>query len=319
MPDEDAIIRRMTSSSARLPGGYLGPGDDVALVPTSRGRVVVKVDMLVGKTDVPRGMTMRQAARKAVAMCVSDFASKGVRPDSFLVSLGIPRGSTARQVEEVALGLYDAASRWKLKLLGGDTNEAGDLIVDCVMLGSADRIVRRSGARPGEAVVTSGFFGYPPSGLKIMLGSAVASQTFKRRALRSVVLPTPNLEVGVALKPFLTSAMDSSDGLSKCLHTLAECSEVGILVERIPIGPGVSGFAKANGLDADELVLAGGEEYEIVGTVKVSSIQAAREAARNAGGNLIVIGETNELAGSVRIRRGKRIVPLARRGWTHLA
>ena len=84
----DTILRR----AGRLPGGYAAIGDDVALIPAGKGRLVAKVDMLVEHTDVPPGMTYRQAARKAVAMCVSDFAAKGVKPDSFMVSLGLKNG-----------------------------------------------------------------------------------------------------------------------------------------------------------------------------------------------------------------------------------
>ncbi|MDG6954849.1 MAG: thiamine-phosphate kinase, partial [Nitrososphaerota archaeon] len=89
MPDEFEVIAEIVKAAGRPPKGYSQIGDDVAVVPSRSGRVVLKTDMLVEHTDVPAGMTYRQAARKAVAMCVSDFASKGVRPDSFMVSLGL--------------------------------------------------------------------------------------------------------------------------------------------------------------------------------------------------------------------------------------
>ncbi|MBI3840965.1 MAG: thiamine-monophosphate kinase, partial [Thaumarchaeota archaeon] len=218
----------------------------------------MKVDMLVEGTDVPRGMSYREAARKAVAACVSDFASKGARPDSFLVSLGIRKGTTQRQVEELSAGLRDAEKEWKVTLVGGDTNEAKELVVDCAMFGFANRIVARSGARVGDALVVSGEFGLPPAGLKILTAGAKAERRFREKAVRSVLHPSPNLEAGVALGGYLSSGMDSSDGFAKSIHALARESGVGFEVRELPAGFGVKKFAKDNGLDWEKLVLAGG-------------------------------------------------------------
>jgi len=157
----------MVKEAGNLPKGYSEIGDDVAWIPMSEGKLVLKVDMLVQHTDVPSGMTLRQAARKAVAMCVSDFAAKGVRPDSFMVSLGLVRGVTRAEVNELASGFRDAQREWGVRMVGGDTNEANELVIDCAMVGFAKKIVRRGGATPGEVAVVTGPFGYPPAGLMI--------------------------------------------------------------------------------------------------------------------------------------------------------
>src|SRR5207237_10321574 len=99
---EYEIIETMMRTGGKLPSGYSTIGDDVAQLPPRRGRLAIKCDMLVAKTDVPAGMNLRQAARKSVAMCVSDFASKGIAPDSFLISLGLMRGTSKDQVDQLA-------------------------------------------------------------------------------------------------------------------------------------------------------------------------------------------------------------------------
>src|SRR5579864_6240468 len=104
MLDEYDIIDLVTERFGKLPEGYLPIGDDVALIPPG---VVLKCDMLVGRTDVPRGMTWRMASRKAVAMCVSDFAAKGVRPRAFLVSMGLPKGASEKKVIELFTRVLD--------------------------------------------------------------------------------------------------------------------------------------------------------------------------------------------------------------------
>ncbi|MDG6911188.1 MAG: thiamine-phosphate kinase [Nitrososphaerota archaeon] len=317
MPDEFEVIAAMSKAAGKPPKGYSQIGDDVAVVTPRPGRVVLKTDMLVEHTDVPAGMTYRQAARKAVAMCVSDFASKGVRPDSFMISLGLRRGVDKEEVEMVALGLRDAVERWGVHLVGGDTNEAEELIVGCSMVGFAKRVVDRGGASPGDALVVTGAFGLPPAGLRIMLGGAKAKARFGQEARRSVLEPEPSLDVGVALAPYLTSAMDSSDGLARSIHTLARASGVGFVVERLPAAGGVMDFADANDLDGDKLILEGGEEYVIVGTIRARDVRAAERAVKKAGGELTVVGRATERK-EVVLEVGGRLEAIRDVGWTHL-
>jgi thiamine-monophosphate kinase len=318
MPDETRIIETIVSKAGKVPRGYAEIGDDVAVLPLGRGKLVLKVDMLVEGTDVPPGMTYRQAARKAVAMCVSDFASKGVKPDSFMVSIGLKRGVSSSQVAELGFGLADAEREYGVHLVGGDTNEAKELVIDCTMVGFARRLVPRSGASAGDLLFVTGPFGFQPAGLKILVEGASADKSFGAKAERSVLLPRPRLEMGLALAPFLTSSMDSSDGLARSIHTLARESGVGFELSRLPTAGGVGVFARTNGLDATKLVLEGGEEYEIVGTLKASRLARAEEAARKAGGRLIVIGKATEKKGVVRLRaRGVR-TNVRDAGWTHL-
>ena len=290
----------------------------MAIVPRGRGDLVLKVDMLVEHTDVPRGMTYRQAARKAVAMCVSDFAAKGVRPDSFLVSLGLKKGVSQGQVDELANGLSDAEREWRVNLVGGDTNEAKELVIDCAMAGFARRVVARSGASPGDALVATGRFGCPPAGVKLLMKAATAGPRFRRAATMSVLYPRPSLEVGIAMSPYFTSAMDSSDGLARSVHTLARESGVGFELDSLPAAEGVEEFAAANGLKADALVLEGGEEYVLVGTIRTEEFEAARRAARRAGGELLMIGKATSKGGRVELRTEGASRPVRDEGWTHL-
>ena len=317
-PDELGVIRSIVGKARRLPKGYSKIGDDVAVVPARGGKLVLKVDMLVEHTDVPAGMNYRQAARKAVAMCVSDFASKGARPDSFVVSLGLKKGVSQVQVNALASGLRDAENEWGVLLVGGDTSDAKELVINCAMVGFAKRLVPRSGAKPGDVLVVTGPFGYPPAGLRILNGSAKGEGEFRDKARASVLYPTPSLEVGMALAPFLSSAMDSSDGLARSLHTLAAESRVGFEITVLPAATGVRNFAEANGLSTQELVFEGGEEYVIVGTVSNSRIANAKAAVRRAGSALLEIGKTTSETGQVVLAMGKARRHVRDVGWTHL-
>ncbi len=312
------IIESIVAAAGRVPRGYARIGDDVAVVPLGRGKLVVKVDMLVEGTDVPPGMSYREAARKAVAMCVSDFAAKGAKPDSFMASIGLRSGVTEGEVEELALGLRDAEREWGVHLVGGDTNEAKELVIDCAMVGFASRLVGRRGASPGDALVVTGPFGHQSAGLRILTKGATADPSFSAKAKLSVLKPTPSLEVGLALGPYLTSGMDSSDGLARSLHTLARESGVGFTLTSLPIAEGIETFAWANHLEAEALVLEGGEEYVIVGTVEESRLAEAQRVVRKAGGRLTKIGKATGRKGVVELRSSGKARVIRDVGWTHL-
>lgn len=274
--------------------------------------------MLVGMTDVPPGMSYRQVARKSVAMSLSDLAAKGVLPDSYLVSLGIPRNLRKRDIVQLARGFADAGREWKVNLVGGDTSEALDLVIDCTILGFSKRIVPRSGARPGQLVVTSGPFGYSAAGMKILLGGANSQPDFRVKAIKSVLKPAPRLKFGLVLSSYLSSSIDSSDGLAICLHTIAEMSQVGMDITNLPTKDDVVAFAQLNKIPLDELVLFGGEEYEIVGTVEERLLSKAKQAARAAGQSLIVIGKVTNLKGRIRLERNGTYSDIPKKGWIHL-
>jgi thiamine-monophosphate kinase len=318
MLDEYDIINLITKRFGRLPRGYVPIGDDVALIPPGRSGegVVLKCDMLVAKTDVPPGMSWKMAARKAVAMCVSDFAAKGVRPTAFMVSLGLRRGTPKGRVVELASGLLEASREWDVKLVGGDTSEADGLIIDCTMVGFAKEIVGRAGASPGQYVVTTGTFGQTSAGLRTIIQGAKAEPGFRSRAVSSVYLPQPRLVFGLALARYLSSSIDSSDGLAISLHTISEMSGVGIKLTKLPYASGLEEFASRNSYSAEDLALYGGEEYEIVGTVEKDRMRAAKRRADSIGCELRVIGETvsAEALKGVALPDGRKV---RRNGWVH--
>ena len=165
------IFKRRFDSGPKLPLGF---DDDVVAFPMSQGRLVVlKTDMLVGSTDVPPGMTLRQAARKSVVSTVSDFAAKGVQPRGLLVSLGLPPPVRLSSVKEIALGLKGGANEYGCRILGGDTSETDDFVIDCIGFGfgGTGGILRRDGARLGDVVAVTGEFGKTSAGLRILFGN----------------------------------------------------------------------------------------------------------------------------------------------------
>jgi len=319
--DEISIINTFLEVLGQPKLGYSRIGDDVAHLPYSGGKVVVKCDMLVGETDVPQGMTYRETAHKAFVSVVSDFAAKGVKPDAALVSLGIPPTLTLEDVRELALGVKDARDEFGFQFLGGDTNEAKDLVIDCVMIGYAEHVVERGGAKVGDAVVVTGDFGYTGAGLYVLSRYGRVSSGFAGRAVSAVLKPKPPLELGLALaeKKLMSSSIDSSDGLAISLYILAEASSLKIVVHEIPAAPGLIEFCEEHGLNLEDIVFYSGEEYEIVFTTPKERLDEVQQLARALGRGVRVIGEVQEGEAVVEYVNSSGKKALERRGWIHLA
>jgi thiamine-monophosphate kinase len=278
--------------------------------------IVFKSDMLVASTDVPPGMEAWQVARKSIVACASDLASKGVKPDSAMISLGLPRNCTRPYVEGLAQGFAIASKEFGVKIVGGDTNEAAGLVIDCSMIGFArSRLPKRNGARPGDLVVVSGSFGLAPAGLAVLMQNAIAGGTFRNQTVESVLTPVPRQGFGMTLAKYFSSSIDSSDGLAISLYELASQSRVNIIIDEVPAANGIDKFASENSLDMHELIFHGGEEYEIVATIPKAKIKQAEGAAKKAKVSLHIIGRVQKGAGDVFV--GKKL--LENRGYTHFS
>jgi len=296
-------------------------GDDVSAYDIGNGDLaVLKTDMLVDKTDVPSGMSLWQAARKAVVMNVSDFAAKGVKPLAMLVSLGLPRRLTSKDIEEIGEGLNAGAREYNAYIVGGDTNETSDLVISISLFGitKKDMLMFRSGAKPGDLVAVTGSFGKTSAGLKILLDGFEAPQKIRKTLVESVVMPHARLREGLALSQAkaVTASVDSSDGLAWSLHEIAKVSTVGFLINTLPVAKEAERFAKINEIDPLELTLYGGEEYELVLTLKPRLWKKAEKAVGKVGGKLLTIGRVTAEKSLILELAGERRV-IEPRGWEH--
>ncbi|MCD6529097.1 thiamine-phosphate kinase [Candidatus Bathyarchaeota archaeon] len=318
---ERKIIELIHRCLEEMPSAPISFGDDVSAVTLDEDMLaVLTVDMFVGKTDMPPGMTLYQAARKAVVMNISDLASKGVKPSAVLTSLGLPRGLSRKEIVEIGRGLNSGAREYGAYVIGGDTNEASDLIIDCVAFGKTERknLISRSGAKPGDIVATTGDFGNTACGFKILLEGFYAPENLKERILRSVYEPKARVAEGYALarSRSVTASIDSSDGLAWSLYELSKMSGVGFLIDEPPVSPETEAFAKLHSLDPVNLCLYGGEEYELVLTVKPERWLEARSLISKLGSELKRIGVAIEEK-SLKLKLNGEVTPIEPKGWEH--
>jgi len=316
---ERKIIEIFMTLLRRMPKMPIPFGDDVSAIDLGEGKLaVIKCDMLVAKTDVPRGMSYWQAARKAVVSTVSDFGAKGIQPLGLLTSLALPSHFTRKDIVQIGLGLNAGAREYGTYVLGGDTNEAEDLIIDCVGFGLSDeaRIMKRSGAKPGDLVATTGSFGKTAAGLKMIKERLRVPPKTRRELMKSVYMPKAYLSEGLALAKTraVTSCIDSSDGLARSLYELARMSRVGFEIIDIPVAASAKKFAKSRKLDAAELALHGGEEYNLIFTFGPRDLAKVSEAL---DGAFFKMGRVTNRREKIELKAEGRVEPIKPKGWEH--
>ena len=318
---ERKIIEIILKHLEHMPSMPIPFGDDVSAINIgNRKLAVIKTDMLVEETDVPPGMNLWQAARKAVVMNISDLAAKGVQPAAILASIGIPRDFTKRHIEQIAKGLNAGAREYDAYVLGGDTNEASDLVISCTAFGVVEEryLIRRSGAQPDDFVAVTGFFGKTSCGLRILLENLSAPPNMKRALINAVLMPQARLKEGLVLAKThaVTASIDSSDGLAWSLHEISRASNVGFIIDNLPTALETREFAKIHDLDSVKLSLYGGEEYELIVTVKPKLWRDVKKAVEGVGGSLVKIGTVTKEKRLILKVKGKAIL-IQPKGWEH--
>jgi len=318
---EEGVIRLFKTLFPR--GRHILENYDDAWCFRSNGYyVTISTDMLVSGTDVPPGMTVGQAIRKAVVMGISDIVSKGHRPSYYLISLGLRPDMTELALREALRGVHKAIREYGGQLVGGDTNEADQFIANITTVGAGRNApVSRRFGKIGDIIATTGGFGGPPSGLLVLLGKAKRPPTGWRSIYESVMMPRAQLSAGVLLaeEGVLSGCTDSSDGMSTSLCNMAINSNHGAFIDEIPLLEGVQAFATLNKLDAIQLALNGGEEYHLILSIRRELWQRALEVSRNNQFNIIRIGRVIPQKGVWMIDERKRTVRIKSRGWQHFS
>ncbi|MEM2846583.1 MAG: thiamine-phosphate kinase, partial [Nitrososphaerota archaeon] len=214
---------------------------------------------------------------------------------AYLISLMLPGDMLLEDFQELWAGLEEAAKLYGGRIVGGDLSSGDEIIIDVACIGKADRAISRIGARPGDILAVTGEFGSQAAGLHALL-AGVRGDLLAERVIKSFSRPIARVREGVELARTgaASSSIDSSDGLARSLHELCRLNDVGFIIDEPPVSRDAEEYAARYGLDLFSLVFYGGEEYELVVTIKPLLFDAAREAVERAGGRLIAIGRASE-------------------------
>jgi thiamine-monophosphate kinase len=240
-------------------------GDDCAIVDGQ----VLTTDMLHETTDFPDGTTRYTAGWRAVGASLSDVAAMGATATAAVAVYGAPTFD-ADELTAFVDGASEVCERVDAEYVGGDLDGHEEFTVATTGLGETDDPVRRSGAQVGDAVCVTGSLGRSGAALRLFDRGEHerASKLFRF---------VPRVAAGQALADDATAMMDSSDGLARSLHQLAEASDCGFTVESpLPIDDSVDDVVD----DAKERLELGaffGEDFELVCTLPEPAVERARE------------------------------------------
>src|SRR6266849_6225023 len=214
---EDALIARYFKPLATDPGAF-NLADDAAVLKPSGDDIVVTTDAIVEGVHFLADDPPDTVARKALRVNLSDLAAKGVTPAGFVLTLAL-RAVDDAWLTPFARGLSSDVGLFGCPLLGGDTvSTPGPLTISITAFGRvpAGKMVRRSGAKPGDRVMVTGTIGDAALGLAVLNGGAAAAALAGEPAARDMLvsryrIPQPRNLLAKAIREHASAAMDVSD------------------------------------------------------------------------------------------------------------
>ena len=327
-----------STASPRLPvtvssSLIAGIGDDAAVFRSTAGKeMVITADLLVEDIDFRRTTTPPYLlGHKSLAVSLSDIAAMGARPLWSMMSIGVPEDVWQTDfVERLYDGVLDLANRYGVQLIGGDTSRTTEnIVIDSIVAGeaTAGMSVLRSGASVGDQIFVTSSLGAAAAGLRLIeRGAHLAEQNLgdeDSQKLDHILLrqlrPEPRVGWGIVLgeERLATSMIDLSDGLSSDLNRVCTASGVGALIDSsvLPIDERVIELCGRRALDPLQLALHGGEDFELLFTVKPAN--ATRLPRRVDGVGIKCIGTIQSASEGVKISEGPRTWELKPGGWKH--
>ena len=311
----------------------VGIGDDAAVIQNRPGiDTVVTTDLLVESVDFHREATpARLLGQKALAVSLSDIAAMGARPKWALLSLGLPPDVWDSEfIDQFYEGFFALANHYSVVLAGGDVSRTPErIVIDSIVLGEVRQglAVSRAGARAGDLIFVTGALGGAAAGLRLVeSGARLDSEDTPEAEADSVdalllrqLCPEPRVGWGTVLgeERLATAMIDISDGLSSDLGHLCRESGVGALIEssHLPLDPQVIDLCGRRALDPLLLALHGGEDFELLFTVRPQDL--SRLPKRVDGAPATHVGEITNDAGCIRIAEGNRVWDLKPGGFDH--
>jgi thiamine-monophosphate kinase len=304
------IRERLPASGPRT---HLGSGDDAAIT-LPRGATATSVDALVDGVHFRRDLAgPAQIGHKALATALSDLAAMGAETGEAYVVLGLPPDFSEKECIELLDGMAALAREVGTELAGGDLTRSDQLFLAVTVVGHAsdpETLVRRTGARPGDALVLTGEVGGAAAGLELLeQRRAGANRALVERQLE----PTPRLAAGRALALVGATAMiDLSDGLGGDAAHLAQASGIKLKIDAaaVPLAPAAVALSEATGREPWWL-LSGGEDYELLACMPPAQLeQATTEVMSKGGVALTQVGEVQAGSGvEIRLPGGRLLEP----------
>jgi thiamine-monophosphate kinase len=309
-----------------------GIGDDCAVLEAGRKKVLVSTDLLIEGVHFDMTYTpLRHLGYKAAVVNFSDVAAMNAVPSQITVSLGLSNRFSVEAIEELFNGIKLACKKYNVDIVGGDTTSSQKgLVISITVIGFAEEkdIVYRKGASVHDLVCVSGDLGGAYAGLLLLQREKSAfvvnpdmqpdlqgSEYILERQLK----PEARIDIVKLLKEIQvkpTAMMDISDGLASEIKHICKQSDTGCTIyeDKIPIDQQTWDTARKFDMDPTTCALNGGEDYELLFTIKQSDYEKLKFLP-----DVKVIGHITDKAEGINLITKNGVVsPIKAQGWDGL-
>jgi thiamine-monophosphate kinase len=305
----------------------LGIGDDTAsFLPRPGYEVLVTCDTLVeGRHYLSAYITPFDLGSRAMTVNISDIGAMGGRPTYALISLGLKAQMPVHDIDEMYRGFLAELNPFNAAVIGGNLTKSGNgMFIDITLMGEVEqgKGVRRSGAKPGAAVLVTGYPGQSAAGLQLLLHEPDNSKLLDHPLVRVYNRPSHRAQLGEAFAGtgFATAMIDTSDGFLGDLGHICEESKVGaeLFEEKIPMNEVLRQTAGVLGKDPYDFFLGESDDYELVVTCRPEHVAFLRSVAAGCGAVPVTeVGRITAARGITLRLTGGEQRPLKASSWDH--
>ncbi len=286
----DLIAKYFAACGAPRADVLLGVGDDCALLhPPPKSLLALTTDTLVAGVHFAPGVDPESLGHKSLAVNLSDLAAMGAEPAWATLALTLPQADES-WLEAFSRGLCQLAKTHGVRLIGGDTTRGPmSITIQAAGFVSPERVMRRSGAQPGDLIYVTGTLGDAGLALLARRGRHLPMALLPG-IRRRLDWPTPRIAAGKALAGIASAAIDISDGLVGDLGHILEASGVGasLFLDLLPLGEAVADYVAAT--DDWSLPLAAGDDYELCLTLSADHQEQVEAIAQTLDCRLTWVG-----------------------------
>jgi thiamine-monophosphate kinase len=286
---EFGLIRRIgelvNSEGIRSERVTLGIGDDTAaFLPRPGYELLITCDCIVeGRHYLPEYIRPLDLGRRAMVVNISDIGAMGGKPLYALISLGLKAETSVQDVEEIYRGFLLELNPFRASIIGGNITKSGNgMFIDITLIGEVEqgKAVRRSGARPGDVILVTGYPGQSAAGLQLLLHEPGDSKTKEHPLVKIYNTPSHRAQLGEAISQTgcVSALIDTSDGFLGDLGHICEESGVGaeLFKEKFPISEHLREAALRLRRDPYDFFLGDSDDYELIITCRPQDVSRIR-------------------------------------------